>query len=1045
MGHAVASGRSGHASTSAPSSKVKVDSSDVSSLREALRGTADQARTLANHLKDVREHLGAIGAARMPHLGGMGGGTGGTGPGSGTGRGGSYLPGPKQQSPYDRVLLGGGTGNTPTPADQPAAESSKGNSYLAGAGMRAGKLLVGAAVLGEYGARYLNRNLNNMIDRQQASQSYLLSAGQNTTYAGLQRASMAANKGFKGNLGYADVTQAMNNQMQVGAGAGSAAGNRFMTSTNQFTALDPTLGAGKASAMVASLTSVSSYYAGRMSGVDMSPGRSMNDIFTDIVKRISTNGVLSQSQINYATTPGSRLNHNLKFLGLSDDMIVEFQRWAANKYSNGGKGVSLNNTLGGAAQRRSQSQGNLQTNIDKGMIGAVETAMGLQTRGNNALAGLAGTSGGQAVTEGLGFLGQLDHNVRLIVGLLGVRGLMGLMSRMAGISAPGLLGGARTVATRAAAAGGAGFGALGGGSILAGGGIAAGALAGGAAILGGFQQGGQSNLNKGMLARGSQQGRHNRGTHWWDVRRYDTWKEQTAHNLFGHIPGLGGLVDRGTGYKYDKLAADHLASKHDTPVQGCPLCDQGVPNGQSGSNRARGGMVPGNHNRDDVPISATPGEVVVPKHIVNKFGGAKSLMEMLGFQGHGAGNYATGGEISAIIKTAESFVGQPYKWGGSTPATSFDCSGLMQWSFGQHGVHLPRVAQDQQKSGSGVSAGREISGDLLFYGMPAHHEAMYLGGGKMIEAPHTGANIRIVSERTPTNIRRIIGGGGADMSNVSTTTSGGKSARKGDSGDPNAPAFDFTFGSQNSGDFLAALLGAAGNGALKGSSASTATGAASPTNVSAPGAMPTGNVASWIAAAMKVLGKSNKKFAPGLSQLIQHESGGDPHSINTTDSNAKAGHPSKGIMQMIDGTFGEYALPGHGNIWNPVDNIISGFRYAERNYGDAMIQAGGRHNARGNYIGYARGNYQMVSDEIAKLHQGEMVLNSRDSKMMREVVEGRPTGSKGGGSRGACIHVSGSWTFQVASASEDDARKFAHIFKATLKEDHRITSVQEGA
>lgn len=116
-------------------------------------------------------------------------------------------------------------------------------------------------------------------------------------------------------------------------------------------------------------------------------------------------------------------------------------------------------------------------------------------------------------------------------------------------------------------------------------------------------------------------------------------------------------------------------------------------------------------------------------------------------------------------------------------------------------------------------------------------------------------------------------------------------------------------------------------------------------------AQPKGSLKQWIDQALNTL-HLDKSFEPGLASLIQHESGGNPNAINNWDSNAKAGHPSQGLMQTIPGTFAEYALPGHGQILNPIDNIIAGTRYALKNYGPNMIKSGGRHDARGNYIGY---------------------------------------------------------------------------------------------
>ncbi|HWM03362.1 MAG TPA: transglycosylase SLT domain-containing protein, partial [Actinophytocola sp.] len=87
--------------------------------------------------------------------------------------------------------------------------------------------------------------------------------------------------------------------------------------------------------------------------------------------------------------------------------------------------------------------------------------------------------------------------------------------------------------------------------------------------------------------------------------------------------------------------------------------------------------------------------------------------------------------------------------------------------------------------------------------------------------------------------------------------------------------------------------------------------------------------------------------------LIQHESSGNPHAINLWDSNATAGHPSKGLMQTIDTTFAEHQLPGYGSIYAPVDNIIAGTRYAIDRYGSISDVPGVRAVQNGgDYVGY---------------------------------------------------------------------------------------------
>ncbi|MFR0551944.1 tape measure protein [Ligilactobacillus salivarius] len=62
-----------------------------------------------------------------------------------------------------------------------------------------------------------------------------------------------------------------------------------------------------------------------------------------------------------------------------------------------------------------------------------------------------------------------------------------------------------------------------------------------------------------------------------------------------------------------------------------------------------------------------------------------------------------------------------------------------------------------------------------------------------------------------------------------------------------------------------------------------------------------------------------------ILNVIQHESGGNARAINLWDSNAQAGHPSKGILQFVDGTFLHYAMPGHHDIWKPFDQLLAMF------------------------------------------------------------------------------------------------------------------------
>lgn len=119
----------------------------------------------------------------------------------------------------------------------------------------------------------------------------------------------------------------------------------------------------------------------------------------------------------------------------------------------------------------------------------------------------------------------------------------------------------------------------------------------------------------------------------------------------------------------------------------------------------------------------------------------------------------------------------------------------------------------------------------------------------------------------------------------------------------------------------------------------------------------TDRVSRWIARAIEVM---RHKDVPvkwsdhdEIRTVIEKESSGNPRAINLWDSNAAAGHPSKGLMQTIGPTFRSYKLPGHGDIYDPVDNIIAGVRYTLDRYGGFAGHPGlGSLSAGGDYQGY---------------------------------------------------------------------------------------------
>jgi cell wall-associated NlpC family hydrolase len=114
------------------------------------------------------------------------------------------------------------------------------------------------------------------------------------------------------------------------------------------------------------------------------------------------------------------------------------------------------------------------------------------------------------------------------------------------------------------------------------------------------------------------------------------------------------------------------------------------------------------------------------------------------FSRHGDGRpvrHVTIGDRAAALAVRE--VGVPYRWGGSSPAGGFDCSGLVYWAYGRLGVALPHSSYALYDLGRRVARSRMKPGDLLFFS-GLGHVGIYIGRGRMVHAPHTGTRVQIV-------------------------------------------------------------------------------------------------------------------------------------------------------------------------------------------------------------------------------------------------------------------------------------------------------------
>lgn len=145
--------------------------------------------------------------------------------------------------------------------------------------------------------------------------------------------------------------------------------------------------------------------------------------------------------------------------------------------------------------------------------------------------------------------------------------------------------------------------------------------------------------------------------------------------------------------------------------------------------------------------------------------------------------------LDTAIAWAEAQIGQPYLYGGEGNG-GFDCSGLIQMAFRAAGVALPRTAQSQYDATQRVSIPQP--GDLVFYGTSptnVSHVGLYLGGGKMLDAAHTGTPVRVenvwsgvvgygrpitgagaTDSATATLVDQVTGSGSSTSSDAATTS-----------------------------------------------------------------------------------------------------------------------------------------------------------------------------------------------------------------------------------------------------------------------------------
>ena len=116
-------------------------------------------------------------------------------------------------------------------------------------------------------------------------------------------------------------------------------------------------------------------------------------------------------------------------------------------------------------------------------------------------------------------------------------------------------------------------------------------------------------------------------------------------------------------------------------------------------------------------------------------------------QAAAAGDKEPTGRIQALLQRAMGLLGTPYRWGGTSPDSGFDCSGLVNYVFRTTlGIELPRVSREMASNGEKVERAALTAGDLVFFGRRGSrvdHVGIYVGNGQFVHAPRTGRDVTV--------------------------------------------------------------------------------------------------------------------------------------------------------------------------------------------------------------------------------------------------------------------------------------------------------------
>lgn len=319
----------------------------------------------------------------------------------------------------------------------------------------------------------------------------------------------------------------------------------------------------------------------------------------------------------------------------------------------------------------------------------------------------------------------------------------------------------------------------------------------------------------------------------------------------------------------------------------------------------------------------------------------------------------SGASSSTLVNVMEKYGStNKYVYGAEGPS-AFDCSGLVEYTLKKLGISFPRTSGEQYKASKHVSNPKP--GDLVFFGPGgSDHVGVYTGNGEFYSAEN---------EKDGMGISKVHGGGYGSFAGYGRVP--GLSDSTGSDKSSKSSGLLGTIKKQvGSGfwKFISKLADEFGDGGS-----------------SNPGGS---GVQRWKPDVIKALKKNG--FEASASQVsawmkvIARESNGDPTVVNNWDPNAKAGHPSKGLVQTIQPTFDAYKFPGHSNILNGYDDLLAGIHYMKAKYGSGPSAFARVSGPEGYENGGIINTNQLI--EVAEHNKPEMVLPLTNKSRANQLI-----------------------------------------------------------